>query len=145
MEMPSTYADGATEGYVEIIGMGQTTTELSHLANGAEHTEAGVPFSCDIVRQNFYRVAADDVGDASVRGVHTSGLVSSGVCTGVNTSIIGDVTALGVCALGTAQNLTALENADDNAFKVSFMLTDPAGGLEAGDNAVMVEGFSSIL
>ena len=29
-EMPSTYADGATEGYVEIIGMGQPTTELSH-------------------------------------------------------------------------------------------------------------------
>ena len=142
-EMPSTYADGATEGYVEVIGMGQPTTELSHLAIGAEHTEAGVPFSCDIVRQNFYRVAADDVGDASVRGVHTSGLVSSGVCTGVNTSIIGDVTALGVCALGTAQNLTALENADDDAFKVSFMLTDPAGGLEAGDNAVMVSGFSS--
>jgi hypothetical protein len=26
--------------------------------------------------------------------------------------------------------------------KVSFMLTDPAGGLEAGDNAVMVSGFA---
>jgi hypothetical protein len=33
-------------------------------------------------------------------------------------------------------------DSDDNALKVSFMLTDSDGGLEAGDNAVMVEGFA---
>jgi len=34
-------------------------------------------------------------------------------------------------------------NADDNALKVSFFITDSEGGLEAGDNAVMVSGFAS--
>ena len=67
-EMPATYAEGATEGYAEIIAMGQATTELSHLAITAKHTD-GVPFSCDLLRENFYRVAAADVGDAAVRGL----------------------------------------------------------------------------
>jgi hypothetical protein len=35
-----------------------------------------------------------------------------------------------------------MQDSDDNALKVSFMLTDSDGGLEAGDNAVMVEGFA---
>jgi hypothetical protein len=38
--------------------------------------------------------------------------------------------------------LSNFVDSDDNALKVSFMLTDPQGGLEAGDNAVMVEGFA---
>ena len=39
-------------------------------------------------------------------------------------------------------NISNYVDSDDNALKVSFMLTDPAGGLEAGDNAVMIEGFA---
>ena len=35
-----------------------------------------------------------------------------------------------------------MTNADDNALKVSFFVTDSDGGLEAGDNAVMVSGFA---
>lgn len=141
-QMPDTYAEGATEGYVEIIAMGQPTTELSHIGITAEHTD-GVPFSCDIVRQNFYRVAAANVGDAAVRGTHTSDILSTGFCTGVGQSIAGAVTALGVCAAGTAQNLSIMTDADDNALKVSYFITDSDGGLEAGDNAVMVSGFAS--
>ena len=144
-QMPDTYAEGATEGYVEIIAMGQPTAETMHLAIAAEHTTAGVPFSCDLVRQHFYRVAGDAAVvavDADVRGTHTSSLLSSGFCTAVNKSVAGDVTALQVCAFGTAQNLTNMTDADDNALKVSFFVTDSAGGLEAGDNAVMVSGFA---
>ena len=80
-EMPDTYADGATEGYVEVIGMAQVASfaqggydELSHLALTATHID-GVPLSCDLVRENFYRVAAANVGTASVRGTHTSAVV----------------------------------------------------------------------
>ena len=143
-EMPSTFADGATEGYVEVIAMAETVAETSHMAIAAKHQAAtGAPLSCDIVRANFYRVMDADLGDASVRGTHTSDLVSSGFCTGVNTSIAGNVTALMVCAGGTAQNLSPMQDSDNNALKVSFMLTDPMGGLEAGDNAVMIEGFSA--
>jgi len=38
--------------------------------------------------------------------------------------------------------LSRFEDTDDAAFKVSFMVTDSDGGLEFGDNAVMVEGHS---
>lgn len=145
-EMPSTFAEGATEGYVEVIAMAETVAETSHMALAAKHQDAtGAPLSCAIVRQNFYRVMDADVADGNVRGTHTSELASSGVCTGVNTSTLlgNDVaSALGVCVAGTAQNISTMQDSDDNALKVSFMLTDPNGGLEAGDNAVMVEGFS---
>jgi len=45
--------------------------------------------------------------------------------------------------LGAAQNLSVMTDSDDNALKVSYFVTDSAGGLEAGDNAVMVSGFAS--
>lgn len=142
-QMPDTYAEGATEGYAEIIAMGQPTTELSHIGITAKHTEDGVPFSCELVRQNFFRVPVGDVGDAEVRGTHASNILSTGFCTDVNESIAGAVTALGVCKFNTAQNLSIMEDADDNALKVSFFITDSDGGLEAGDNAVHVSGFAN--
>lgn len=133
-EMPDTYSDGATEGYVEVIAMAETTDELQPIAVAAEHA-AGVPADCAAVRQNFYRVAATNVGDAAIRGTHTSNLTSNGVCATAAVSA-------GVCSGAAAANVSNFQDSDDNALKVSFMLTDPQGGLEAGDNAVMVEGFA---
>jgi len=133
--MPSTFAAGAEEGYIEVIAMAETTDENQGIAIAAKHTD-GVPASCADVRQNFYRVAAASVGDDAVRGVHTSALTSDGgACTaGVATT---------ACAVTGANNLSTFIDSDDNALKVSFMMTDSGGGLEAGDNAVMVEGFAS--
>ena len=74
--MPVTFSEGATEGYVEIIAMAQTATELQPIAVAAKHA-AGTPADCASVRQNFYRVAAGSVGTASVRGTHTSNLTSN--------------------------------------------------------------------
>jgi len=133
-EMPDTYSDGATEGYVEIIAMAETTDELQPIAVAAEHA-AGVPADCAAVRQNFYRVAETNVGDAAIRGTHTSNLTSNGVCATAAVSA-------GVCSGAAGANVSNFQDSDDNALKVSFMLTDPQGGLEAGDNAVMVEGFA---
>jgi len=136
-EMPDTYSEGATEGYVEIIAMAQTINENQPIAVAAEHDD-GTPDDCAAVRQNFYRVAAASVGDVEVRGTHTSNLTSNGACTSTAAAVTG-----GACSAGTtALNLSSFEDSDDNALKVSFMLTDPAGGLEAGDNAVMVSGFA---
>ncbi len=132
-EMPDTYSEGATEGYVEIIAMAETTDEMQPIAVAAKHKD-GVPADCAAVRQNFYRVAAADVGDGTVRGTHTSGLTSNAACE--------TAAATGACKAGVAANLSYYGDSDDNALKVSFMLTDPQGGLEAGDNAVMVEGFA---
>ena len=143
--MPPTFAEGATEGYLEIIGMAQTTDEKQPIAVAAKHAK-GVPASCAAVRANFYRVAAKTAAgaaipgvDATVRGTHTSNLTSIGSKLGCSAT----ATTTGACKAGAAANLSKYTNTDDNAFKVSFMLTDPAGGLEAGDNAVMIEGFSS--
>ena len=136
-EMPDTYSEGATEGYVEIIAMAETIDENQPIAIAAKHA-AGVPADCAEVRQNFYRVAAD-AGVATkpgVRGVHTSDLTSNGgACTAA-------ALATTACLATGGGNLSSFVDSDDNALKVSFMLTDPAGGLEAGDNAVMVEGFA---
>lgn len=161
--MPTTFAEGAEEGYVEIIAMGQPTSEGATLAVAAEHDD-GVPLSCAVVRQNFYRVSDDDAytgaGESVTRGVHYSDLTSSAVCT-ANAARTG-----GACDLEDAReafcidkddystacnnfivdvlNATFYEDADDAALKVSWMITDSDGGLEIGDNAVMVEGFSEI-
>ncbi|MDA7584792.1 hypothetical protein N8739_06070 [Luminiphilus sp.] len=131
--MPDTWSEGATEGYVEVIAMAETATELEPIAVAAKHA-AGTPADCAAVRQNFYRVAAADVGDASVRGTHASNLTSNAACASAGAST--------ACGATGATNLSNFVDSDDNALKVSFMLTDPAGGLEAGDNAVMVEGFA---
>ena len=131
--MPATYSDGATEGYVEVIAMAETATELEPIAVAAKHA-AGVPADCAAVRQNFYRVAAASVGDASVRGTHTSNLTSNAACASAGAST--------ACGATGATNLSSFVDSDDNALKVSFMLTDSQGGLEAGDNAVMIEGFA---
>ena len=60
----------------------------------------------------------------------------------MNKSVAGDVTALQVCAAGECSEPDNMTDADDNALKVSFFVTDSDGGLEAGDNAVMVSGFA---
>jgi hypothetical protein len=137
--MPSTFAAGAEEGYIEVIAMAETTDENQGIAIAAKHTD-GVPASCADVRQNFYRVATADAGvDTGARGVHNSGLTSDGgACTA---AVVGNTTA-GCAATGT-NNLSTYIDSDDNALKVSFMLTDSDGGLEGGDNAVMVEGFAN--
>ena len=135
--MPDTYSEGATEGYVEVIAMAETLDENQPIAIAAKHA-AGVPADCAEVRQNFYRVAADaGVGTApGVRGVHTANLTSNGgACTAA-------AVATTACVATGGGNLSNFIDSDDNALKVSFMLTDPQGGLEAGDNAVMVEGFA---
>ena len=64
--------------------------------------------------------------------------MSSGFCTDGTGA---PVTAL--CPVGTASNLSVMTDADDNALKVSYFITDSDGGLEAGDNAVMVSGFAA--
>ena len=161
-EMPDTYAEGATEGYIEIIGMGQALTEAQGLAVAAEHSALGVPASCALVRNHFFRVAEGSVGTASVKGTHTSNLMSSGLCnaTAVAAAVTGaacEASATAVAAGAAyvtagattaekaiaAYNLSSLVDTDDQALKVSFFITDSTGGLEAGDNAFMVEGFAS--
>ena len=160
-QMPSTWADGATEGYVEIIAMAQTYQdfpkkdghESQAIATAAKHKD-GTPSSCALVREHFYRVAGASAGTRTVAGVHASDLASNGLCsatavvttasacfyTGAALGAAGSANATGIA---DALDLAVFEDSDDQALKVSWMITDSDGGLEVGDNAVMVEGFAS--
>jgi len=121
-EIPATYAEGAEEGYIEIIGMGQPTSETAAIAVSAKHSK-GVPKDCASVEYNFLRVADTGAGKATVLGVHHSELtnqVSSAKSTG----------------------LTSYTDTPDRALKVSWFIRDADGGLEVGGNAVHIEGFA---
>ena len=121
-EIPATYAEGAEEGYIEIIGMGQPTSEKAAIAVSAKHSK-GVPKDCTSVEYNFLRVSDGDSGKATVLGVHNSELtnqVSSASSTG----------------------LTSYTDTPDRALKVSWFIRDADGGLEVGGNAVHIEGFA---
>ena len=147
-QMPGAFAEGATEGYVEIIGMAEAYSELQSLAVYAKHKN-GVPVSCALVREHFYRVAKADYADPYVAGVHKSSLSSGGYCSVTAASTTANAcyrTASGTANAASAAAATNLVNyidTTDDALKVSWMVTDSTGGLEVGDNAVMVEGFAS--
>ncbi|NQY02328.1 MAG: hypothetical protein HRT76_03525 [Halieaceae bacterium] len=143
--MPDTFREGAEEGYIEIIGMGQADS-LQPISASAKH-KAGTPANCADVRNNFFRVdpalsagallaggSADPVAVVSAKGVHTNAITASGAlttkCTGVTT--------LPEC--GVSQ-FTATDN---DALKVSYFVRDSEGGLEFGNNAVHLSGFSDV-
>jgi hypothetical protein len=146
-QMPGAFAEGATEGYVEIIGMAEAASEKQSLAVYAKHKD-GVPVSCALVREHFYRVAGADYGDDEVAGVHSSSLSSGGYCTSTAAATTANAcystAATGAASAAAATNLVNYVNTTDDALKVSWMVTDSAGGLEIGDNAVMVEEFASL-
>jgi hypothetical protein len=182
--MPSTFATGAEEGYMEIIGMGQPMnfldvptdylsylpdasrayywSEANSLSSYAVHDEDGVPVDCDTVRRHFYRIYnGSSVGTNTVKGVHYANLTSSGLCSATSTRTGGvcdnsavrellgsgespedDYSEATSSAMRVWYNLVPYTDTPDDALKVSWMITDSEGGLEVGDNAVMVTGFS---
>jgi len=135
-EIPATYAEGAEEGYIEIIGMAQadaTTAGATAAAmkagtvngnpiNAAAKHVKGVPADCAAVEYNFLRVADADAGDADTLGVHHSELTNQ------------------VSSQGST-GLTSYSDTPDRALKVSWFIRDADGGLEVGGNAIHIEGF----
>ena len=143
--MRDTFREGAEEGYIEIIGMGQADS-LQPISVGAKH-KAGVPANCASVRANFFRVdasvsAADPANLATpagvtaavtAKGVHANSLTSNGAPTAK--CALTDLPACGV------SSYTATDN---DALKVSYFVRDSEGGLEFGNNAVHLSGFSDV-
>ena len=130
--MAATYAKGATEGYIEIIAMASADMKQP-ISKAAKHVK-GVPADCAAVRNNFFRVSTDQAasaGSVAIKGVHNSAKTSNGALS----AGVGAATA-------AAANISTYADSN-NPLKVSFMITDSKGGLEFGDNAVMVEDFST--
>ena len=137
---------GAEEGYIEVIGMGQPSSETEAIAIAAKHVN-GVPADCGAVRENFFRIPGADNGLAesagnpgSVKGVYDNWTTHQ-TCT-VPVSWNG----LGPECLGTPGTQGLFENdydgTQDDALKVSWAVTDANSGLEVGGNAVHIEAFA---
>jgi hypothetical protein len=146
--MPAIFAAGADEGYIEVIGMGQASTEAQPIAIAAKHA-AGVPANCNGVESNFFaNGGAAPTGQGNMSNELTHQAVAAGeaagyagagaVCVTAGGASIGaaDTTLAGVCENKYVQT-------DPSALKVSYFLRDAASGIEFGGNAVHISGFNS--
>jgi hypothetical protein len=132
--MPNIYRDGANEGYIEVIAMGSPTTETAPLAVNAKHikdAETGVstPLNCQYVENNFLDSYLGSASD--IRGIHNNAL-SAGEIDSVNPTT-GAVTT-------TVATTSYVDGGD--VLKVSWFIRDSAAGLEFGNDAVHIDGFS---
>jgi hypothetical protein len=136
--MPGLYAEGAEEGYIEVIGMGQvadsvfvaatvlTPSYYTNPMNGsALHDSDGVPADCAGAESNFFRI--DTAPAAPVQGV--KGVYSTGVT----------VQTVPAGADGINRFLDT-----PNVLKVSYFIRDGASGLEFGSDAVHIQDFGNI-
>lgn len=130
--MPGLYAEGAEEGYIEVIGMGQAIDEAQPIAVAALHA-AGVPADCAAVESNFFRVSTTAPAVPAAITTNPKGVYSSSQ---------------------TAQTLTAEQAAvavdnintfvdTPNVLKVSYFVRDANTGTEVGNAAVAMHDFSA--
>lgn len=126
-EMPPIFAEGATEGYIEVIGMGSPVSETQPIAIAAKHDSDGVPFDCKSVESNFFKA-----GTPAKSGVANSDLTYQAVA---------DSDFYPTCADGASICSNSYMDGG-NALKVSYFFRNAAAGTEMGGNAVHVADFS---
>jgi hypothetical protein len=139
--MPSGYSAGASEGYIEVIGMGSADA-AQPISIAAKHLSSGVPFNCGLVESNFFRNATDaaSTGDTTSKGI-TDTDTSNQTC---NDVIFAALNGFGTsCAAAGAAIQPNLYAQTDNVLKVSFFTRDAASGLEFGNSAVHLADFSN--
>jgi len=127
------FREGADEGYIEVIGMGQTVNELQPIAVSAKHA-SGVPKDCADVRRNFFRVSS--VGDVTENGVHLPALTANGKPGTTCALVVGDPTTYPACGV------SGFESTQAGALSVNYFSRDSDGGLEYGSNAVHIDNFN---
>tara|TARA_R110002110_G_scaffold415765_2_gene655192 strand:- start:44333 stop:45982 length:1650 start_codon:yes stop_codon:yes gene_type:complete len=149
--MSAIYRDGAEEGYIEIIQMGQPDSELAPIAYAAKHVN-GVPRDCGAVASNFFAnvgkggqpAVPQNRGNIDNATTHQTAdavtaqqfIAAGAVCLDAagNPIAPGPPSVGGVC-----QNTY---NSDDNPIKVAFHIRDQSSGVEFGGDAVHVADFS---
>jgi len=124
------FREGADEGYIEVIGMGQTVDELQPIAIAAKHAN-GVPKDCADVRRNFFRVTA--TGDNTENGVHLPAVTANGKP---------GLTCPDAATLTPACGVSTFESTQAGALSVNYFSRDADGGLEYGSNAVHIDNFN---
>ncbi|MFT5709809.1 MAG: hypothetical protein ACI8QT_000496 [Halioglobus sp.] len=113
--MPPIYNLAAETGYIEVIGMGAADPNQP-IYSDSLHV-AGVPVSCDRVRENFL---ADGVA-------------------GTSTGVINSTSSVQTNAKDALVTNTYMDASD--SLKVSFFVRDGTAGVEFGSNATHFSGF----
>ena len=122
--MPAIYREGADEGYIEVIAMGQTTTETQPVAVNAEHDD-GVPENCAYVEENFLN------GFLSLKNGDKLGVTNPNQTWGSIDDSDGDE---------LTEQPSMFEDAG-NVLKVSWFIRDAGTGIEFGNDASHLENF----
>jgi hypothetical protein len=123
-EMPNIFRSGADEGYIEVIAMGSPTTETAPLAINAKHQPGAAPLNCQYVENNFLDAYLGSASD--IRGIHNESTSAGEIAAADGTVSIG---------------VTSYEDGGD-VLKVSWFIRDADSGIEFGNDAVHIAGFS---
>lgn len=140
--MPAIYREGAEEGYIEVISMGEIPVS-SPIGIASKH-KAGTPVDCAAVRSNFFSIGSAYPGNP---GNQANPTASKGVINFETThQSVGDASAYGGTANGcladTGATLCVNEYSDaSNALKVSYFIRDNASGVEFGGEAYHIANF----
>ena len=126
-DMPDIYSAGADEGYIEVIGMGATTSETFALAKDAKHKD-GVPKNCQFAEDMFLDFYFNPDSLTEPTGVAD------------NTTVWGfrdseddeDEKVYESSTLGDTGNV----------LKVSWFIRDGGTGIEFGNDAVHIADFA---
>lgn len=137
--MPEIYRDGAEEGYIEVIGMGEIDVN-SPIGYASKHV-GGVPRDCAAVRSNFFSIGSAYPGTAG-------GTAAKGVIDFQNThQSVADITETPFdtfTCVGTSGDAGLCVNEyedSSNALKVSYFIRDNDSGVEFGGEAFHIADF----
>ena len=139
LTMVPTYKVGAESGYVEIIAMGQASTEQQPIALAAKHSgKTSAPLDCDAVRDNF-------LADGQARVMDTAGAITvagrRGVVGNNQTFQPGRASSTNPTVRVGGNNAYTDSG---NVLKVSYFIRDNGSGIEFGDNAVHIKDFLNV-
>tara|TARA_R110001592_G_scaffold215025_2_gene468288 strand:+ start:57566 stop:59155 length:1590 start_codon:yes stop_codon:yes gene_type:complete len=125
--MPNIYREGAEEGYIEVIGMGAASNAQPISAAALHVQPAGVPASCDLVRDNFF--PGDNNSDYGTgANLARRGVIDSETSHQRNLTVPGTFNQSKFTDTG-------------NVLKVSYFIKSDATGTEFGDDAVHLANF----
>lgn len=142
------FRENAEEGYIEIIGMGTLLDESLPMGVNAKHQADGEPLDCATVEKNFFRLdgpagpvqnstpATEIVGpDATTLGLDVPAVLA------LNKTING-VHNSSATSNGEGTGSVNVFTGTEDVLKVQYFVRNRVTGLEVGDNAVHLSGFS---
>ena len=130
------FNEGAMEGYIEIIGMAQTSDESQAIAVAAKHSldgkvnDNGVPVDCVGVESNFFRNAEIDAAGVITTDQNAVGVLASDLTHG---------------EYGAAKTLrpSTYVNTPAGALSVSYFIRNADSGVEMGGRAVHIDEYAT--